>query len=100
MQLLQPRVKIYQQLHYSKARLRYWYIPQREYSLLAAPLYQFDMLQVFYLTIFLKNPLPPQWCNIEQHLRIYLYRLHEPELLLPIKFLQYQCMLAQPLQGL
>ena len=53
MQLLQPRVKIYQQLHYSKARLRYWCIPQQEYSLPAAPLYQFDMLQVFYLTIFL-----------------------------------------------
>ena len=70
MQLLQPRVKIYQQLHYSKARLRYWYIPQQEYSLPAALLYQFGMLQVFYLAIFLQNPLPLQRCHIEQHLSL------------------------------
>ena len=88
-------VKIYQQQHYSKARLRYWYIPQQEYSLQAAPLYQFGTLQVFYLTIFC-NPLPPQWCHIEQHLRIYLYRLHEP--VFATLTLQYQCMLAQPHQ--
>ena len=73
MQLLRPRVRTYQQLHYSKAHLQYWYIPQQEYSLPAALLYQFDMLQVFYQAIFLQNLRPLQWCHIEQHLQIYLY---------------------------